>query len=99
MEFVIVGIGFEVRDDLLPVGSEDVFVGAMQALIDLLQSASDQQRRRTPYICPRAGIEFGDWHISLSRELCLHQQIPNDWIDVDVLLHWHLSRGHVSGSQ
>lgn len=35
MDLIVVGFGLEVVDRLLPVGSENVAVIAMQALIDL----------------------------------------------------------------
>lgn len=35
MQFVVVGVCLEVRDYLLPVGCEDVFVGAVETLVDL----------------------------------------------------------------
>jgi hypothetical protein len=35
VQLVVVGVGLQVTDDLLPVGCEDVFVRAVQALVDL----------------------------------------------------------------
>ena len=35
VEFIIVGIGLEVGDYLLPVGCENVFVGSVKTLVDL----------------------------------------------------------------
>ena len=40
VQFVIVGVSLEVRDYLLPVGSEDVFVGAVEALVDLFAGSA-----------------------------------------------------------
>jgi hypothetical protein len=39
VQFVVVGFGFEVGDDVLPVRGQDVFVGTVKTLVDLLSSA------------------------------------------------------------
>lgn len=36
MQFVVMGLGFEVIDYVLPVGCEDVFVGSVKTLVDLV---------------------------------------------------------------
>lgn len=36
MQFVVMGLGFEVVDYVLPVGCEDVFVGSVKTLVDLV---------------------------------------------------------------
>ena len=35
MKLVVVGVGLEVADDLLPVGRKDVSISAIEALVDL----------------------------------------------------------------
>ena len=35
MQFIVVIVRLEVRDNLLPVGCQDVFIGSVKALIDL----------------------------------------------------------------
>lgn len=40
MELVIVRLGFEVGDYVLPVGREDVLVGSVESLIDLCDPSS-----------------------------------------------------------
>jgi hypothetical protein len=35
MQFVVMGFGFQVVNYVLPVGGEDVFVGAVESLVDL----------------------------------------------------------------
>lgn len=44
MNFVVVGFGLEVVDCLLPVGSENIAIIAMQALIDLLHISRKSSR-------------------------------------------------------
>jgi hypothetical protein len=40
MQLVVVGVGLEVTDDLLPVGREDVFICTVQALVDLVPGSA-----------------------------------------------------------
>jgi len=42
VQFVVVGFGFEVGDYMLPVSGQNVFVGAVEALVDLGSSAPFQ---------------------------------------------------------
>jgi hypothetical protein len=42
MQLVVVGLRFEVVDYVLPVGGQDVFVGTVEALVDLGSSAPIQ---------------------------------------------------------
>ncbi len=44
MQFVVMSFGFKVVDYVLPVGGEDVLVGAVEALVDLGSSAPFQQK-------------------------------------------------------
>ncbi len=72
MQFVVMGFGFQVVDYVLPVGGEDVFVGAVESLVDLrfISAISTKyNRNRLSYICPSTGVEFRNRRISLSRKL------------------------------
>jgi len=72
MQFVVMGFGFQVVNYVLPVGGEDVFVGAVESLVDLgfISAISTKyNRNRLSYICPGTGVEFRNGRISLSRKL------------------------------
>jgi hypothetical protein len=45
VQFVVMRFRFEVVDYVLPVGCQDVFVGTVEALVDLVSSAPVQPNR------------------------------------------------------
>lgn len=71
MYLVVMVIRFQMIDDMLPIGRQDIACRPLEALVYLRRvngETMDMDALRT-YIGPGTGVQLSDWRIALRREL------------------------------
>lgn len=71
MKLVVMCLGFEMTDRLLPVGGQNVAIIANKALIHLFEEplASPSRNVKTTHVRPCSLIELGYWSKTLASKL------------------------------